>query len=68
MTPSPVCRSLKELRLFAKDWTAPKESYVPSNSVEECLSRILQLQHPKQQESFKEAKARPEYCRWRRRV
>lgn len=41
--------SYRGLNVFNYEWQAPKEIYVPANSVSECLDRILQLQYPEQQ-------------------
>lgn len=41
-------RDLKDLKLF--NYTEkPKEIYIPLNSVDDCLNRILQLQYPEQE-------------------
>lgn len=46
----PELKSFADFKLFNFNSTAPNEIYIPSNSVDECLDRILQLQYPKQQE------------------
>lgn len=50
--------TMRDLKLFKYEHCAPKEIFVPAESVDDCLNRILQLQYP-DMKKFREDKVIP---------